>query len=90
MTINSEHVTGFIVGIGVASLGLYMYKKNEAQIDEWLRGQSIKFPFPGFQAKDQSGMSLDELLREKERLEDLIAEREMAEKSKTQAAPAPA
>jgi hypothetical protein len=30
------------------------------------------------------------LLREKERLEDLIAEREMAEKAKTQAAPAPA
>ena len=35
-------------------------------------------------------MSLEELLREKERLEDLIAEREMAEKSKTQPAPAPA
>ena len=90
MTISSDHVTGFVVGIGVASLGFYMYKKNEAQIDEWLRGQSINLPFAGFQAKDQSGKSLEELLREKERLEDLIAEREMAEKSKTQAAPAPA
>ena len=44
MTITSDHVTGFVVGIGVASLGFYMYKKNEAQIDEWLRGQSINFP----------------------------------------------
>ncbi len=90
MAISSDHVTGFVVGMGVASLGLYLYKKNEAQIDEWLRSQSINLPFPGFKAKDQSGMSLEELLREKERLEDLIAEREMAEKSKTQAAPTPA
>jgi len=88
MTISSDHVTGFVVGIGVASLGFYMYKKNEGQIDEWLRGQSINLPFSGFQAKDQSGKSLEELLREKERLEDLIAEREVAEKSKAQAAPA--
>ena len=90
MTISSDHVTGFVVGIGVASLGFYMYKKNEAQIDEWLRGQSIRFPFMGSQAKDSSGKSLEELLRKKERLEDLIAEREMAEKSKSQSAPAPA
>jgi hypothetical protein len=90
MTISTDHVTGFVVGLGVASLGLYMYKKNQTQIDEWLRGQSIKFPFTGCQAKDSSGKSLEELLREKERLEDLIAEREMAEKSPPQAAPAPA
>jgi hypothetical protein len=89
MNITSDHVTGFVVGMGVAAMGFYMYKKNEAQIDEWLRGQSINFPFTGFQAKDSSGKSLEELLREKERLEDLIAEREMAEKSKTQPATAP-
>jgi hypothetical protein len=90
MAITSDHVTGAIVGIGVAALGFYMYKKNEAQVDEWLRHQSINLPFKGFQAKDQSGTPLEELLREKERLEDLIAEREMAEKSKTQAASNPA
>jgi hypothetical protein len=90
MSITSEHVTGLIVGIGVASLGFYLYKKNEAQIDEWLRHQSIGFPFAGSQGKDQSGMSVEELLREKERLEDLIAEREMAAKSKAPAAPASA
>ena len=88
MTITSEHVTGFVVGLGVASLGFYMYKKNEPEIDEWLRRQSINLPIPGSQAKDRSGMSLEELMREKERLEDLIAEREMAEKAKTQAATA--
>jgi hypothetical protein len=87
MSITSDHVTGLIVGIGVASLGFYLYKKNEAQVNEWLRSQSINFPFPGTQAKDQSGMSVEDLLREKERLEDLIAEREAA---KAQPAAAPA
>ena len=90
MSITSDHLTGFIVGIGVASLGLYMYKKNETQVNDWLRSQSINFPFSGAPAKDQSGTPLEELLREKERLEDLIAEREMAEKSKAQAVPTPA
>lgn len=87
MSITSDHVAGFVVGIGVAALGLYLYKKNESQIDEWLRRQSINFPLSGFQAKDQSGMSLEELLRDKERLEDLIAEHEQAAKSKPQAEP---
>ena len=88
MNITSEHVTGFIVGIGVASMGFYMYKKNEARSTSGCAAS--RSPFPGSPAKDQSGMSLEELLREKERLEDLVAEREMAEKSKTQPAPAPA
>ena len=85
MGVTSEHMTGFIVGVGVASLGFYLYKKNESRIDEWLRSQSINLPIPGLQKKDQSGMSLEELMREKERLEDLIAEREAAEKAKAQA-----
>ncbi len=90
MNITSEHVTGLILGVGISALGFYLYKKNEGQVNEWLRSQSINFPFSASPAKEQSGMSVEELLREKERLEDLIAEREMAEKSETQAAPAPA
>ena len=66
--------------------GFYLYKKNEAQVNDWLRSQSINLPFTGAQSKDESGKSIEELLREKERLEDLIAEREMAEKAKTQTA----
>jgi len=90
MNVTSEHVTGLIVGVGVAALGFYLYKKNEGQVNEWLRSQSINLPFSGSPAKEPSGMSVEELLREKERLEDLIAERELAEKSKTQASAAPA
>jgi hypothetical protein len=88
MTISSDHVTGLLAGLGLASLGFYLYKRNEGQIDEWLRRQSIGLPLGPSRAKDPAGKSLEELLREKERLEDLIAEREMAEKSQAQAAPA--
>jgi hypothetical protein len=88
MNVTSDHVTGFVVGLGLASLGFYLYKKNEAEIDQWLRGQSINLPFARSPAKDPSGTSLEDLLREKERLEDLIAEREMAEKARSQTAPA--
>ena len=81
MNINSDQVTGFVVGVGAAALGFYLYKKNQAQVDQWLRSQGIHVPQPD--AKDPAGMTLEELVRRKERLEDLIAEREVS------AAPAP-
>ncbi len=75
MAINSDHVTGFVVGLGASSLGFYLYKQNQHRVDDWLRQQGINVPQTG--AKDETGMSLEELTREKERLEDLIAEREI-------------
>lgn len=83
MAINSSHVTGFAAGIGVAALGFYVYKMNQAQVDEWLRKQGFKVPAAS--GKDSSAMTLEELVGEKERLEDIIAEREMAVVSEQQA-----
>lgn len=76
MAINSNHVTGFLVGLGAAGLGFYVYKKNQSKVDGWLRRQGINVQCSG--GKDPDGMSLEELVAEKERFEDLIAEREMA------------
>lgn len=76
MAITGQHVTGFLVGAGATAAGLYAYKKNQAQINAFLRSQGI--PIPMTESKDPSSMSLEELVKEKERLEDLIAEREMA------------
>jgi len=78
MAVNSDHVTGFAVGLGAAAMGFYLYKKNQAMVDAWLRQQGINVPQaagPG----DVGAMSLEDLMREKERFEDLIAEREVAE-----------
>jgi hypothetical protein len=78
MAISSQHVTGLLVGLGVAGLGFYVYKQNQAQIDEFLRKQGIQLP--NQQKGDHAKMSLEELVAEKERLEDLIAERELETK----------
>jgi hypothetical protein len=75
MGINSDQVTGFVVGLGAAALGFYLYKKNQARVDGWLRQQGIHVPQPS--AKDASTLTLEELMTEKEHLEDLIAEREL-------------
>jgi hypothetical protein len=80
MSINSDHVTGFVVGLGAAAVGMYLYKKNQREVDEWLRQQGISVPQSP--CKDESNASVEELMREKERLEDLIAEREMQQKQR--------
>lgn len=76
MAINSQHVTGFVIGLGAAAAGFYFYKKNQKQVDEWLRNQGIDLP--AAPAGDYNAMTLEELVREKENLEDIIAEREFA------------
>ena len=78
MSVNTDHVTGFAVGLGAAALGVYLYKKNQREVDEWLRQQGISVSQAG--GRDESKAPLEELVREKERLEDLIAEREMQAK----------
>jgi len=76
-----DHVIGFLGGLGVSALGFYLYKKNQAKVDEFLRSQGIEIP--GSQVTDPSLMTLEELVREKERMEDLIAERELLGKSES-------
>jgi len=87
MAVNSDHATGFVVGLGASALGFYLYKQNQQRVDEWLRQQGINLPQTG--ATDNTSMSLEELTREKERLEDLIAEREMQHKEQSAVEPAP-
>jgi hypothetical protein len=79
MSINSNHVAGFVVGLGTAALGFYFYKKNQARVDEWLRKKGVEVPQST--AYDPGSMSLEELVSRKERLEDLIAERELSSAS---------
>jgi len=76
MNINSNHVIGFVTGAAVAAGGFYLYKKNQAQVDTWLRQQGINVPSRS--TADPASMPLEDLVTEKERLEDIIAEREMA------------
>ena len=81
MAITSQHITGVAVGLGAAGIGFYMYKKNKKRVDEFLRQQGIQIPQD---SSDLSALTLEELVSEKERLEDLIAEREIGEKGSTE------
>ncbi|WP_300260851.1 hypothetical protein [Clostridium sp.] len=74
--INKDHITGALVGVGICAAGYYVYKKNQAKVDDFLRKQGINVS--NDLGKDYSSMSLEELMETKETLEDLIAERELA------------
>lgn len=76
MEIRNEHLVGFVAGIGTAALGFYLYKKHQPEVDEFLRSQGIATPVDG--SRNEAELTLEELVREKERLEDVIAEREHA------------
>ena len=82
MNITSDHVTGFVVGLGVSALGFYLYKKNQTQVNDFLRRQGIQIPGQG--GRNESAMTLEELVAKKEHLEDLIAEREIVARETTQ------
>ncbi len=76
MPVTSQHITGFVVGLGAAAAGFYFYKVNQRRVDAWLEGQGIRLP--GSSGSDPGALTLEELVRQKEKLEDLIAEREFA------------
>lgn len=73
--INKEHLTGFVVGVGVAATGYYLYMKNKEKVDEMLAEYGIKIP--AAQQENLAGMTLEELMLKKETIEDMIAEKEM-------------
>ncbi len=88
MSINNDHLTGAAVGLGAAALGFYLYKRNQQHVDQWLQQQGINLPQSA--AQNDSAMSVEELTRQKEHLEDMIAEREMQAKEQAAAEPSPA
>ncbi len=73
-----DNVIGFFAGLAVSAAGFVYYKKNQAKVDSFLAGKGINMPL------DESGeggdASLEDLVAKKERLEDLIAERELGDK----------
>ena len=80
MAVNSQHVTGFAVGIGVSALGFYLYKRNQSKVDAFLGKYGIQLA--SSVDKDPKSMTLKELILAKEELEDMIAEKEFNQKEK--------
>jgi hypothetical protein len=72
--ITRDHVVGFVVGLAAAGVGFYMYRKHQTKVDAFLAGKGINLPG----AAPAQGESLEDLVTQKERLEDRIAEQEAA------------
>ena len=77
---NNPLVKGILIGVGVSVVGFCAYKHNEDKVDDFLRrhGVKVKSPAAGFET-----MSVEDLMRTKETIEDLIAEKEMQDQSVT-------
>ena len=76
----SPMVKGILIGVGASLVGFAVYKHNEEKVDNFLRshGVKVKTPTAGFET-----MSVEDLMRTKESIEDLIAEKEQQEQSVT-------
>ena len=74
MAITSQHVTGFAAGLGFSALTFYIYKKNQPKVDQFLSEHGIQMA--SLVERDPHSMSLKDLIKAKEDLEDMIAERE--------------
>ena len=82
---NNPLVKGILIGVGASLVGFCAYKHNEDKVDDFLRrhGVKVKSPAAGFET-----MSVEDLMRTKETIEDLIAEKEMQDQSVTVETPA--
>lgn len=80
MTFDNPMVKGILIGVGASVLGFCAYKHNEEKVDDFLRRHGVKVKTP---AADFETMSVEDLMRTKETIEDLIAEKEMQDQSIT-------
>ena len=75
--ITKNHLVGAAVGIGVAAVAFYLYKKNQAKVDEFLRKQGINIKTSSCASLEN--LDIEGLSEMKEHIEDLIAEKSAAE-----------
>lgn len=79
MAITTDHLIGAAVGVGVVAAGFYLYRKNRDKVDQFLRSHGMNVPVR--EDKPLAMMSVEELATLKEKVEDLLAEREVAAKA---------
>ena len=75
--ITKNHLVGAAVGVGVAAVAFYLYKKNQAKVDEFLRKQGINVKTSSCASLEN--LDIEGLTEMKEHIEDLIAEKSAAE-----------
>ena len=75
--ITKNHLVGAVVGVGLVGVAFYLYKKNQAKVDEFLRKQGINIKTSS--CSNLENLDIEGLTEMKEHIEDLIAEKSAAE-----------
>ena len=84
---NNDHVTGFVTGVACSALAFYWYTQNRERIDEFLKAQELGLTSPmtsfgtppsrppvASNGEVAPQPNLAQLMADRERLDDLIAE----------------
>ena len=75
--VTKNHLVGAAVGVGIAAVAFYLYKKNQAKVDEFLRKQGINIKTSSCASLEN--LDIEGLTEMKEHIDDLIAEKSAAE-----------
>ena len=75
--VTKNHLVGAAVGVGVAAVAFYLYKKNQAKVDDFLRKQGINVK--NSTCSNLESLDIEGLTEMKEHIEDLIAEKSATE-----------
>ena len=92
--ITNDHLVGFAAGTAVTALALYWYDQNRERVDQFLQSQGVGLGQPGMPwqqtpqyaapppaASSDQQPTIEELMAQKERLEDMIAELQASQDS---------
>jgi hypothetical protein len=91
--ITNDHIVGFAAGAAATALALYWYDQNRDRVNQFLEAQRLGVGQPGAywppapqqpfqQPSGDQKPTLEELMAQKERLEDMIAELHAAQEGK--------
>ena len=76
MAMNKDFLMGFVSGTVVGAVGYRLYEQNSDQLKQLIQQAPSPSEFGGFSDAHAAAPSVEELVAQKERLEDLIAEQQ--------------
>lgn len=75
MALNKDFLMGFVSGTVVGAVGYRLYEQNSGQLKQLIQQAPASAGMGGFN-EGGAAPSIEELVAQKERLEDLIAEKQ--------------